>query len=110
MRVRDWVVHTRGSSKDGPGNFRRDVLLVFKTCLFFCGKRRQGTWGDGGRRLGSGEQRLLEYGTGGRLWWRRLLRWWGLDRLYCRECELKGAREYFRGCYGCRLCCRGWVF
>ena len=38
-----------------------------------------------------------------------MLRWWGLDRLYCRECELKGAREYFRGCYGCRLCCRGWV-
>ena len=46
---------------------------------------------------------------GGRLWWRRLLRWWGLDRLYCRECELKGAREYFQGYYWARLFCRGWV-
>jgi hypothetical protein len=38
--MRDWVVHTRGASKDRPGNFRRNVLLVFKTCLFFCRKRR----------------------------------------------------------------------
>jgi hypothetical protein len=36
VRVRDWIVHTGGASKDGPGNFRRDVLLVFKMCLFFC--------------------------------------------------------------------------
>ena len=41
---------------------------------------------------------------------RRLLRWWGLDRLYCREGKLKGAREYFRGYYWDRLFCRGWVF
>jgi hypothetical protein len=38
--VRDWIVHAGRASKDGPGNFRRDVLLVFKTRLFFCRKRR----------------------------------------------------------------------
>ena len=40
VRVRDWVVHTRGASKNGAGDFRRNVLLVFKMRLFFCRKGR----------------------------------------------------------------------
>ena len=44
------------------------------------------------------------------MWWRRLLRWWGLDRLYCRECELEGGRKCFWGCYWFRLYYWGRVF
>ena len=37
--VQDWHVHTRGVSEDQASYYRRDVLLVFKTCLFSWGKR-----------------------------------------------------------------------